>query len=143
MEKNFFLPSQLEDKYPEKMNIELDFDDFIYEKGMIPVKYEYKLDKDDVNFLVKSIAETVGLNADGSLLYKFLLDIYDYDDDLSAALEGYLEYSTSPRVNEIRNKLKEFCKSKAYNEFLDSFKYWVDEDELGDYYETEEIDDFN
>ena len=142
METSFFLPGKLRDKYPHKIDIKITFDDFIYEKGMIPVTYEYNLDMEDLKFLLKCIGENAGLNIEGSSLYKFLSKLYRDDQDIYDLLQDYIDYIPDG-VNNVYDKLKEFCKSKAYSEFLDAFAYWVDAGELDDYFETEEIDDLN
>lgn len=136
--KIFYLSDNLKSKYPTKYDIELTFNDFVYENDMIPVQYEYNLDEQDLFMLLELISEAN--NTDGETLYNFLLNLFDEDEEeVMKLLSRYIDYNEK---SDIVNTLKEKCKTKAYEEFRDAFEYWVDEEDMDSYYKTEEITDF-
>lgn len=141
IQQEFYLPESYKDKFHKyKDQPVITYDDFIAEEGMIPVTYEYILSTEDMEYLLKLIAEKVGLKVEGDILL-FLRELYDDDtDDIATLLNDYLEYNKKSK--DILEKLKEHCKSKAYDEFLYIFDYWVDEEDLEKYYVTEEVTDF-
>ena len=136
--KIFYLPNNLKSKYPQKYDIELTFNDFIYDNDMIPVQYEYNLDEQDLFMLLELIAGSICVSGEG--LYKFLFKLLDQDyEETMKVISHYIDYNEK---NDIIKTLKEKCKSKAYEEFREAFEYWVDEEDLDSYYKTEEITDF-
>lgn len=138
LEKEFTLPSSLEDKYPDKTGVEIIYHDFAFNEDMINVDYIYKLNKFQLYFCLSEIASLFGIKSEGDKMYKFLLDLLDEDEGkLYYLIQDYLDYKAP---GELRDKLKDFAREKAFEEFKDAFRYWVDDEDMDAYFKKEEFD---
>lgn len=138
LEKEFTLPSSLEDKYPDKTGVEIIYHDFAFDEDMINVDYIYKLNKFQLYFCLSEIASLFEIKSEGDKMYKFLLDLLDEDEDkLYYLIQDYLDYKAP---GELRDKLKDFTRESALEEFKDAFKYWVDDEDMDAYFKKEEFD---
>lgn len=101
----------------------------------IPLIYEYRLYKDDLEFLLKSYAEVNNLKISSGNLVDFLTNTFIDDKHLYDKAQDILDESP-----EIKNLMLEHCKEQAKKEFQISFEYWVDKDNIDEYLETDYIE---
>ena len=145
METEFYLPKVLREHEYDKVNkigVEIKFEDFRYMEGMIPVDYIYELDNFDVNYLLKLIADKYNIKSnDGINIFNFLLELENNDED---NLYGNLIYDYIDNFHnnhsDVINKLKEYVKNKAYEEFKKSFDFFVYPEDYNEYLEVEEYE---
>lgn len=101
----------------------------------IPLIYEYRLYKDDLEFLLKRYAEANNLKISSGSLVDFLTDKFIDDNHLYDKAKDILDESP-----EIKNLMLDHCREQAKKEFLISFDYWVDKDDVDEYLETDYIE---
>ena len=136
IDKDFYLPDNMLNS--SKTEVMIEYDDFIYDQGMIPVNFNYNLDLDDIHYLLKLIADEASLKYEGDM-FKFLMVILDkYEEDIFDILDDFLNFNFSKNKSVV-NKLKDKCRDKAFQEFKKAFEYWVDEEDIEDYYDKEEF----
>lgn len=132
IQKDFYLP--LDETI--KFDLTITYKDLRYEPNMIPVNFDYHLDKEDVEYLLKTIADTNNLKTEGNI-FNFMYAIIMDEDYIIRYLDDFLYRSKNKPV---KDKLLDFCKDKALKDFKAAFEYWVDDDEdLEKYYETEDL----
>lgn len=137
METEFVLPSSLEDKYPDKTDVEVTFHGFKYAPEYIGVDYVYKLTWDQTNFFLQQILKKFA-NTENADALGFYLELNEGDkEDTFYKIQDYLDYRAS---KELKDKLMEHVKESAFEEFKISFEFWVDEDDRDDYLEREDFD---
>lgn len=139
VQKDYYYDNDLDDKIT---NIDLDYDNMIYrykdpETGeiynTIPLKFGYTLYKDDVDFFLKEYAKDEGVSINGDLL-TFLTKDLIYENTLYSNIEYLLD---TPKYNKL---MLDHCRERANKEFIIAFEYWVDQDEIPEYLETETLD---
>jgi ABC-type Zn2+ transport system substrate-binding protein/surface adhesin len=142
IQTSFYLPKTLQEhKYKDikKTEVTINFDDFRYRDDMIKLEYEYQLDINDIKYLLELIAKKYNAEISGDTLLNILLELANNDEEelFNTAIYNYIE-SFGHKHIDILNKLKEYVKEKAYNEFRDSFEYFVYPEDYKDYFEIEE-----
>lgn len=144
--ETMFLPKKLYDESIKYENIVLEYV-FRYKPEMVEIEFEYYLDQEDRDYLLSLIFKAHKLtftseeNVD-THLDEFFTDLFDIDlDDLDKKLGDYIsKYNYGRFSKEVREEMLKHCENKARADFEAAFEYWVsDEDELLQYYETEEI----
>lgn len=126
----------------EQKCIALLYTDFIPEEGMIKCSYEYYLDESDVDYLLTLLANKYGVKDKKDLISIYRLfsgDSPDYDYYDESIVLNACWYDLQKYEPELFTRMHDYCLSKAKNEFLLAFDYWVDDDQRIDYYECDEI----
>lgn len=144
--ETMFLPKKLYDESIKYENIVLEYV-FRYKPEMVEVEFEYYLDQEDRDYLLSLIskAHKLAFTSEENVnthLDEFFTDLFDIDlDDLDKRLGDYIDkYNYGRFSKEVREEMLKHCENKARADFEAAFEYWVsDEDELLQYYETEEI----
>ena len=144
--ETMFLPKKLYDESIKYDNISLEYI-FRYRPELIEVEFEYYLDQEDYDYLISLILKAHKLNVTSEEdvnihLDEFFTDLFDIDlDDFEKKLGDYIsKYNYGRFSKEIREEMLKHCENKARADFEKAFEYWVsDEDDLANYYETEEI----
>lgn len=144
--ETMFLPKKLYDESIKYENIVLGYV-FRYKPEMVEVEFEYYLDQEDRDYLLSLISKAHKLTFTSeenvnTHLDEFFTDLFDIDlDDLDKRLGDYIDkYNYGRFSKEVREEMLKHCENKARADFEAAFEYWVsDEDELLQYYETEEI----
>ena len=91
IDKDFYLPDNMLNS--SKTEVMIEYDDFIYDQGMIPVNFNYNLDLDDIHYLLKLIADEASLKYEGDM-FKFLMVILDKYEELTK-----IKYFCSPNLS--------------------------------------------
>lgn len=138
MEDTFFLPNDFyENDSPrdDVTSVTLLYDNMIFDYHdpdtgevfpTIPLKYEYRLFKDDVNFFLSEYAKDRGVTVSGDLLNVLTDDLID-ENRLYTTIENLLDNS------KYHNLMLDHCRKRAENEFFAAFTYWVDRDSVDEY----------
>lgn len=151
-ETEFYLPYKstnkeieniLKNKFTDdNLYLSIYYEDFIPENGMIKCSYEYYLDNDDVDILLSKLCDKYEIKNKDSLfsIYRLLNGEnthFDFSDKFNILYSCWDNIKDTEQA--IFDYIYEHCLSKAKDEFLIAFKYWVDDDEKQEYYEYDEI----